>query len=65
MTVILVSHRLSTIKLADSIVLLKDGALVEKGTFIALIEKNGQFKSFVNAQLFDKQTNRSQLSFQE
>jgi ATP-binding cassette subfamily C protein len=44
MTILVVAHRLSTIKDADEIVLLEDGAVKEKGTFAGLIGNgNGRF----------------------
>ena len=37
-TSIIVSHRLSTIKMADRIILLKDGEVVEEGTYSQLAQ---------------------------
>jgi ABC-type multidrug transport system fused ATPase/permease subunit len=52
-TIIIISHRLSTVKLADSIVLLKDGSVAEKGTFEELMRRDdGIFKSFVMLQQY-------------
>lgn len=42
-TVLIVSHRLSTIKHADSIVFLEDGVIVEQGSYDKLMEKKGAF----------------------
>ncbi len=41
MTTIIVAHRLSTIKNCDQIFVLKDGKLLENGTHINLLNKNG------------------------
>ncbi|MGE0044474.1 MAG: ABC transporter ATP-binding protein/permease [Hyphomonadaceae bacterium] len=42
-TTIVVAHRLSTIAGADQIVVLKDGAIVERGTHAALIARDGEY----------------------
>lgn len=49
-TRLVATHRLSTIKEADKIVVLKQGVCVETGTFDELIEKKGEFYSLVNKQ---------------
>lgn len=43
-TLIVVAHRLSTIKNADKIIYLKDGRISEQGTHRQLIEKGGEYK---------------------
>ena len=40
-TSFIVAHRLSTIREADTILVMKDGNVIEKGTHTELIEKNG------------------------
>lgn len=42
-TMIIIAHRLSTILNADNIVVLKDGKLVEQGSFEQLKEQEGEF----------------------
>ncbi len=42
-TAILISHRLSSIKLADRIYVLKDGRIVESGTHNELVQLNGHY----------------------
>jgi len=50
-TVIVVAHRLSTIKDADLICVLEKGNIVEKGTHDELLQKGGMYKSLVKRQL--------------
>ncbi len=49
-TAILISHRLSSVKLADRIYVLEDGRIVESGTHNELIRRNGSY-----AHLFETQ----------
>ena len=42
-TTFIVAHRLSTIKNADKIAVIKEGKCVEMGTFDELMEKKGEF----------------------
>ena len=46
-TVILVSHRLSTLRQADRIVVFDEGRVAETGTYSELIRQNGVFASLV------------------
>ena len=50
-TVIIVAHRLSTVKNADQIVVLEKGALVELGTHKELVQKQGHYFNLVKDQL--------------
>jgi len=50
-TVIVVAHRLSTVKNADQIVVLEKGVLVEKGTHQELVNKRGYYYTLVKNQL--------------
>ena len=46
--VIMIAHRLSTIRTADQIVVLKNGSIVEKGTYNELMAiEGGSFKSLI------------------
>jgi ABC-type multidrug transport system fused ATPase/permease subunit len=47
-TIILIAHRLSTVKNCDQIVLLEQGGIKAKGTFTELTESNAQFKLMAN-----------------
>ncbi|MEN5088841.1 peptidase domain-containing ABC transporter [Sphingobacterium faecium] len=50
-TVIVVAHRLSTVKNADNIVVLEKGAIVEQGTHKELTELRGSYYELVKNQL--------------
>ncbi|MCR9066467.1 MAG: ATP-binding cassette domain-containing protein, partial [Cytophagales bacterium] len=49
-TSIIISHRVSSVKLADKIVVLDEGSIVEEGTHESLTKLNGVYK-----ELYDKQ----------
>jgi ATP-binding cassette subfamily C protein len=44
-TVLLIAHRLSTVRRADSIIMLEDGRKVEEGTYEELYQADSKFKS--------------------
>lgn len=50
-TVVVVAHRLSTVKNADQIVVLDQGRIVELGTHTSLVEKKGEYYKLVKNQL--------------
>lgn len=50
-TVVIIAHRLSTVKDADQIVVLKDGEVVETGQHEDLITKEGHYYTLVKNQL--------------
>ncbi len=50
-TVIIVAHRLSTVKNADKIVVLDKGMIIEEGTHKELTEKKGEYYNLIKNQL--------------
>lgn len=55
-TSIIISHRVSSAKLANRILVLDDGKIIERGTHEELISQNGAYKS-----LFDKQLSAKEI----
>jgi len=49
-TSVVIAHRLSTVKNADLIVVMKKGRIVEQGNHKGLLEKNGMYKKLVEMQ---------------
>ncbi|MCL2402554.1 MAG: ABC transporter ATP-binding protein, partial [Oscillospiraceae bacterium] len=43
-TVILISHRISTLMTADQIMVLENGSVAEMGSHAALLQRNGVYK---------------------
>ena len=58
-TVIMIAHRVSTIRNADHILVLDKGETLEYGTFDELMALNGTFKA-----MYDKQQLEKQLAMQ-
>ena len=54
-TTIFISHRVSTVRNADRIAVLHDGAIVEYGTHDELIERNGYYTELYNKQLLEEE----------
>jgi len=50
-TAIVIAHRLSTVKNADKIFVMREGQIVEKGNHNELINKNGIYKRLVDMQM--------------
>ena len=46
-TIIIIAHRVSTIKNADVIYVMEEGRIIESGTYEELIDKHGHFRSIV------------------
>ena len=49
-TVFVIAHRLSTVRRADRILVLKDGIIAESGSFAELMQCNGLFAALYNTQ---------------
>jgi subfamily B ATP-binding cassette protein MsbA len=49
-TSIVIAHRLTTVKKADRIIVMDKGKIVEQGTHLQLIRKNGFYKNLYNMQ---------------
>ncbi len=50
-TALIIAHRLSTVKKADQIIVMKDGEIVELGTHISLVNQQGYYYELVKNQL--------------
>ncbi len=48
---VVVAHRLSTVKDADEIIVMKDGKVLERGRHQELLDRNGGYKALVARQL--------------
>ena len=53
-TMLVVAHRLSTIRNCDRIIVLEGGKIIEDGTYDELVSANGFFSSLVERQRLDK-----------
>ena len=49
-TLVVIAHQLSTIAMADQIVVLDDGKIIEQGTAAALAQHNGAYQKLLNQQ---------------
>jgi len=51
-TTFIIAHRLSTVRKADTILVLRQGRIVERGAFDELVGKGELFAELVNGQMF-------------
>jgi ATP-binding cassette subfamily B multidrug efflux pump len=54
-TTIIVSHRVSTVRNADQILVLEDGEIVERGTHDQLVARNGVYAELYRKQLLEEE----------
>lgn len=54
-TTVLISHRVSTAKDADEIIVLDDGKIIEKGTHESLLSKHGSYFDLYHKQLLENE----------
>ncbi|CAG7563541.1 unnamed protein product [Fusarium equiseti] len=54
-TVIAIAHRLSTIKNADNIIVMNSGEIIEQGSHLELMARNGSYASMVRLQTADSE----------
>jgi ATP-binding cassette, subfamily B, multidrug efflux pump len=57
-TTVIVAHRISTIKLADQIVVLRDGRIIERGSHDELLALNGYYADLYQKQLLEEELAR-------
>lgn len=50
-TVLVIAHRLSTVKSADSVAVISDGQIAESGTHEELLRQDGIYSALVRRQL--------------
>jgi ATP-binding cassette subfamily B multidrug efflux pump len=56
-TAIIISHRISSIKYADSILVVEDGKVVEEGTHDDLLKRNGAYADIYHQQQMQQDQN--------
>jgi ATP-binding cassette subfamily B protein len=54
-TSIIVSHRVSTVRTANQILVLDDGAIAERGTHDQLVARNGLYAELHRKQLLEEE----------
>ena len=54
-TVILISHRVSTVRQADRIVVLERGRIVEQGTHAQLVSSGGYYADLSSKQMLEEE----------
>ena len=54
-TSIIISHRISAVKDADTIIVLEEGEIIQRGTHAVLIHETGIYKDIYEKQLIEEQ----------
>jgi len=54
-TTFIISHRVSSAKNADKIIILDDGEIIQQGSHNQLINQNGYYKELYEQQLLEKE----------
>jgi ATP-binding cassette subfamily B protein len=60
-TVLVIAHRLSTVRNADVVCVMKQGVIIERGTHVELIERGGYYKQLVDRQLLGEKRSQEAL----
>ena len=55
-TTIIVSHRISSIKNTNNIIVLKNGKIIQEGNHDQLINQKGYYKQLYNKQIIEKES---------
>jgi subfamily B ATP-binding cassette protein MsbA len=63
-TTIVIAHRLSTVRRADSIVVMEAGQIIEKGTHAELLSRGGRYQRLYEMQFADEEEELSVVSGQ-
>ena len=52
-TTLVIAHRLSTVQHSDEVLVVENGAIVQRGTHLSLVQEDGIYKTFVEHQLLE------------
>jgi ATP-binding cassette, subfamily B, bacterial MsbA len=63
-TVVVIAHRLSTVRRADRIVVIENGAIADIGTHEELVQKLGTYRRLYDLQFIDLEAPRLGVSAQ-